>query len=396
MALKSPVAPIHGDVQDWEEWEDDDVVTPIDSGEQLLIQPPPPPIVTRTRPSTRLSAVRPSRHSSVKIKRLKSRHRQRAQNAKVGIKVITDMAALKRSNHIAHQLRSTNGQPAKFVDAAALKALEGEPSSASVGNWNWLKADKTQSPDAVTPQQSARTVDQELSPEDRPIVIGMSFPSGEMPANSISPQTATVETAQMPLQVPPALDGSHLPSRHLDGQVHRSVWSPDTPDTPYSFNSSRAASSIYSQAVMPGQIIAEKAPPVPALPESYKNTRQQKLVSMELGGNGGDAEDGVSPATLFEEDGVATLRKHLSARGLGISPDSATSRSQGWWDHVVTPIRGQDVLVLGPQKEDGLAKGRAKAEMERLSCKGEADRGAVIAGANCLPTCPYCPRTYTA
>lgn len=343
----APVVRLRGDVQDvhdWEEWEDDEVVTPIDGGEQVLIQPPPPPAATRTRASVKTSALRASRRSSAKVKRLKSRHRQRAQNAKAGIRLITDMTAFKRSNHhIAHQVRNANGQPAKFVDAAALKALEGEPSSASVGSWNWLKRDKTQSPDSATPQQSARTVDQELSPEDRPIVIGICFPSEEMGGREISPQTATVNELQTPLHVhematAPPLDGPKPSSLGVDTHVHRSVWSPDTPDTTHSFNSSRAASSVYSQATMPGVFNAEKAPPVPALPESYKKTRQQTLISLELGGTTQVDEDSVTPCTPFEEDGVSTPRIHTSGKGLGISPDSATSRSQGWWDHVVTPF----------------------------------------------------------
>ncbi|KND95373.1 tRNA N6-adenosine threonylcarbamoyltransferase, mitochondrial [Tolypocladium ophioglossoides CBS 100239] len=334
------VAHPHGAVQDWEEWEDDEVVTPVDSGERLLIQPPHPPAARRTRASARPSALRASRHSSAKVKRLKSRHRQKAQNAKAGIRLITDMTACKRSTHVAHQVRNANGQPAKFVDAAALKALEGEPSSASVGNWNWLKRDKTQSPEPATPQRSsARTVDQELSPEDRPIVIGISVPSDEMGAREISPQTATVETYQAPLHgqnkgSASPLGGRNPSSLDVDTRVHRSVWSPDTPDTIHSFKSNRVASSVYSQAAMLGVFNTKKAPPVPALPETYK----QKLISLELGGNTQDEEDSGTPCTLFEEDGVSTPQKLALGKGLGISPDSATSRSQGWWDHVVTPF----------------------------------------------------------
>ncbi|POR34847.1 tRNA N6-adenosine threonylcarbamoyltransferase, mitochondrial [Tolypocladium paradoxum] len=337
-----PVARPRGDVQGWEEWEDDEAVTPVDGGERVLIQPPPP-AATRTRGSVKSSALRASRRSSAKIKRLKSRQRQKAQNAKAGIRLITDMTAFKRNNHVAHQVRATNGQPAKFVDAAALKALEGEPSSASVGNWNWLKRDKTQSPDSATPQQSARTLDQELSPEDRPIVIGISLPSEDMVDREISPQTATVDARQAPLHgqnraAAQPLGGRNPSSLDEDAHVHRSVWSPDTPDTTHSFNSSRVASTNYSQAAMSGQLNTDKAPPVPALPETYMKTRQQKLINLELCGNTQGEDDSGSPCTLFEEDGISTPQKHTLGKGLGISPDSATSRSQGWWDHVVTPF----------------------------------------------------------
>src|SRR5687767_11649596 len=80
---------------EWEDWEDDEGITPIDTAEQVLIQGPftinnP----KRSSTSNKSFSSRVSRQSTIKIQRLKSRQRQKAQNAKAGIKLVTDMTAL--------------------------------------------------------------------------------------------------------------------------------------------------------------------------------------------------------------------------------------------------------------------------------------------------------------
>ncbi|OAQ70502.1 glycoprotease family protein [Pochonia chlamydosporia 170] len=327
------------DVDDWEEWEDDDVVTPIDAGEQVQIcQPPNIPTSTQNR-NTKSATLRASRISTAKVRRIKSRQRQKAQNAKAGIRLITDMSVFRRNNHVAHYMRSPTGRTGKFVDAAALRALEGEPSSASVGNWNWLKRSHGKTPDSATPARGDRGKNQELSPEDRPIVIGISLPSSDMEGREISPQTALINDLETPF--PPTQSDN---SRHQTGiatgtRPQKSVWSPDTPDTSCSFESNGAASSVYSQLTMPRQLPKEQTPPpVPELPPGYKKTAKEKALSLDLSKNQPDDDDSGTPCTLFEEDGASSPQRQPKPRGLGISPDSAGSRSHGWWDHVVTPF----------------------------------------------------------
>ncbi|KAH8175917.1 glycoprotease family protein [Sarocladium implicatum] len=302
---------------DWEEWEDDEPITPIDTAEQVLIQGPftinkPRRLSSSTKPLTS----RVSRQSTVKIQRLKSRQRQKAQNAKAGIKLVTDMTALRRKNHIANQMKDPDPHAGKFVDAAALKALEGEPTSASVGNWNWLKRNKNQSPaSATTPHSVAPT----LSPEDRPIVIGLSMSAAES-----SDDAAAFHHG------PSAVHSSN------GNEPKKSVWSPDTPSTASSFSPGpRPASSIYSQAT--GQTIARgEVPPVPLVPDTYRKDKNQRLISVDLGS--ADEDDSTSPHTLFEEDGVASSEHHAKGKTNAITPSSAESTSRGWWDHVVTPF----------------------------------------------------------
>ncbi|KAH7162686.1 putative HLH transcription factor [Dactylonectria estremocensis] len=333
------------DREDWEDWEDDEPITPIDAGEQVFIGAPPPPVNSTRR--SKPTGPRASRGSVIRIAR-KSRHRQRNQNAKAGISLITDMTAFGRQTRL---LRTPDGRPVKFVDAAALKALEGEPSSASVGNWGWFSKNKMSSPATASPQQLARSPDHGLSPEDRPIVIGISLPSDEMTDREVSPQTAT--TLQTPFDLQQRLDGfptpptSHpsQPLRPLQPAVvppHQSVWSPDTPtpDTASSFSPGRYTSSIYSQAPQfgSGSRPADVVPPVPTVPANFKKSPHQRLISLELGENAAEESESGTPCTLFEEDGTSSPQKQVKGKTPAVTPDSAGSKSHGWWDHVVTPF----------------------------------------------------------
>ncbi|KAF9880014.1 hypothetical protein CkaCkLH20_02825 [Colletotrichum karsti] len=328
--------------EDWEDWEDDDVVTPIMDDEEELItnkSAAPSPLRPMKSSSTRYSQ---SRYSVQKIRRLKSRQRQKAQNAKAGIKLVTDMTALRQ------QQAAQNGSPQiphpKFVDAAALRALEGEPNSASVGNWNWLKKkpwdsnNNSPASSGKSPQSATRsTRQQDLSPNDRPIVIGIALPS-DMANREISPQTAVLET---PHDLPPRYNKQPTTSPNtvtpLTPSQQRSVWSPDTPDSANSFKAPRATSSIYSQATGLGVRVAHDAPPVPSVPSTYK--QQERVVSIVLKDNEDDDDDGGSPCTLFEEDGAASnRRKSVKAKEVSKSPGSAETQTRGWWDHVTTPF----------------------------------------------------------
>ncbi|KAK2019991.1 hypothetical protein LZ32DRAFT_4596 [Colletotrichum eremochloae] len=328
---------LHNERDDWEDWEDEDIVTPImDDDEELIMDKTaaPSPLRPNNLPSTRYSQ---PRYSVQKLRRLKSRQRQKAQNAKAGIKVVTDMATLQQQR-AAQQSRNLDLHQPKFVDAAALRALEGSPNSASVGNWNWLKKKSDQS--GKSPQSAGRSsLEQDLSPNDRPIVIGIAL-SSEMASREISPHTAVLES---PRDLPPTYDNRpsvvHKPDTvtPLTPSQQRSVWSPDTPNTTSPFQSPHRSSSIYSQATGLGVRVTHDAPPVPSVPSTYK--QQERVVSVILKDNGQDDDDGDSPCTLFEEDGAASnRRKSTKAKEGAMSPDSAATQTRGWWDHITTPF----------------------------------------------------------
>lgn len=315
---------------DWEDWEDEEPTTPMTTKDDSLAGLSSPNTTPNASPSRSRDTKRAlraeqraskARQSAHKIQRPKSRKRQQAQNAKAGITVVTDMTALRRGPQHVAQLVKPNHTPidareCKFVDANALRALEGEPSSASVGNWAWLKKktgkDGKQKASKNSPVSPA-------PPSGNKIVIGISMAEEDAADRLISPQTAVVATPmdRLPANQPP------LPSR----QQMESTWSPDTEDGCSPSNYSRAASSIYSQAN--GHLAAPvDAPPVPVVP-SYFSKLKAKVSRNEV-----DDDDNFTPVTLFEEDGGKS--SPLSAVSK-VSAGPSQTRS-GWWDHVKTPF----------------------------------------------------------
>ncbi|KAK5990303.1 hypothetical protein PT974_08570 [Cladobotryum mycophilum] len=394
----STVASSQHNADDWEEWEDDDVITLIDINEPLpahrakisdketnflhvnssnastdsfhhsLTQTNNSPTASFWEPSpvdpkpqqnltvpsfapgragnrnTRHQSSRASRNHMSRIIRHRSRKGKKTVMSR--LRVITDMSKLHRPNQPPNQIRSPETRRPKFVDLAALAALEGEPTAESVGNWNWLSKSRLRSPEVLSPPQNPRSPDQQLSPEDRPIVIGISLPSDEVASHSVSPQTATVETyspvGQQSTRLVPPGPSTARSNPFSDANQPKSVWSPDTPDTASSFSSIRRTSSVYSQATMVGNGLGmtnTDVPPVPALPANYKKTQHQKFISLHVGRSGEDEDDTGTPCTLFEEDGTPTVVKSSKGKLSAITPDSANSQNDGWWDHhVVTPF----------------------------------------------------------
>ncbi|UKZ77200.1 hypothetical protein TrVFT333_004919 [Trichoderma virens FT-333] len=317
----------------------DEDVTPIDSAIQPgLLAPPPTPAYILTKPAKNPSIKLSMRRSAAKVNRPISRKPPKQRNAKLGIKLITDMTKLRRQNHIAGQTKSPARRAPKFVDAAALRALEGSPNPQSVGNWNWLKKDDADRV-ADSPLQDTRSPAEQLSPEDRPIVIGITLPSDEVTSRGIDPLTATVNNIDTPsggmrnpypFTFQTANDRTNGPA---DSHQLKSVWSPDTPETASSFSTIRYPSSVYSQAsmapVMGVGLRDTEVPPVPAVPANYKRmtAAHQRIMGTERRKNAEEEDESGTPCTLFEEDGVTPLKSALT-------PQSGP----GYWEyHVVTP-----------------------------------------------------------
>ncbi|KAI0385865.1 hypothetical protein F5Y04DRAFT_244880 [Hypomontagnella monticulosa] len=315
---------------DWEDWEDSDEEIRVisDDKDGLLIDLSDGLTRKSSRFTTNQTILRHSlRHSIQRPLRVKSKARQKAQNAKAGIKLVTDMSQFRR------QAPAT--QQAKFADAAALHALEGAPSSASIGSFSWLK----QKPGGVHGAK-ARGPSADLSPGARPIVIGIAVPSDNLSDHQVSPHTAVIDTPiDMHRFLPKSNAAVSNPTAPTPQQL-RSVWSPDTEASESPYQASRAASSIYSQPSMyGGPAIDADVPPVPALPPAIASKEKQQVVVVDLVD---DDDDVGTPCTLFEEDGSPTAtRKSAKPKATIISPESASSPSRGWWDHVTTPFLQQ-------------------------------------------------------
>ncbi|KAK7755220.1 hypothetical protein SLS62_002725 [Diatrype stigma] len=340
---------------DWEDWEDDDSDTGAHTADLLVDLSDATTAHSNKYTSATNSQGMPHRFSVQKPMRVKSKGRQKAQNAKAGIKLVTDMTKFRRSELQQQQAQLANRgghneARGKFVDTAALLALEGEPTSASVGSFSWLKRKPGNLRKDKLGKKATRHTSSDLSPAARPIVIGISVPSEDLSSHQVSPQTAVLET---PLDVEghsPRRAMKHEYGQAMTPQQQRSVWSPDTEesDSPYS---RRTASSIFSQqpSVFGGSMKATAdTPPVPTLPDRLRSRQLTGAAVAEAE----DQDDVDTPCTLFEEDGspLAT-RKSYRSRGAIVSPDSAaTSRSHGWWDHITTPFAQSNPFRLQAQE----------------------------------------------
>lgn len=319
--------------EEWEEWEDDDSpeTTIVDEGPLIDLE-------DHTGPSSK-----PERRNSLQrysvqrpVFRTKSKGRQKAKIAKAGIKLDTDVSHFRQTQKAQQDKLggriSRDAAGNRFADATALKALEGSPNSASIGSFSWLRHKSGQAR-----KKMGAGPEPDLSPDSRPIMIGLAVPSEEMSDHQVSPQTAVVETpaaVRRYNQKSAALKNSPL-ARTPEQQ--RSVWSPDTEASESPYNP-RSASSFYSQpSINGGNPGAGDAPPVPVLPATYKFKQTQPSAFTEPD----DENDADSPCTLFEEDGSspqATRNKPPKQKASAISPESACTQPSGWWDTVITPF----------------------------------------------------------
>ncbi|KAK8114420.1 hypothetical protein PG999_006489 [Apiospora kogelbergensis] len=330
------------DREDWEAWEDEEPVTDLD----------------KERGSLTNSGDNGFKGTKRQLERLKSRRRQKAQNAEAGITLVTDMSKFRRST--PRKQTSTT----RFQDSAALRALEGSPNSASIGSFAWLKpkpgSQKSNSKSAKKAANTTRGTETDLSPVARPIVIGIAVPEGEVSSHEVSPQTALVETPiDMRNYISQAASKKANNGTVMSPEQLRSVWSPDTEASESPYSGTRAASSVYSQyshfGLNPNDSNAN-VPPVPAIPATlrFKQTQPQALVDA-------DDDDTGTPCTLFEEDGSPMAgRKSFKPRNMATTPQTADTQTSGWWDHVGTPYAqsnpfrpqatGPSPLVSSPQE----------------------------------------------
>jgi hypothetical protein len=430
-----------GDDAEDEWWEEEDTVTsspPKASSDVRITQWPKPPegvgLGLSTKPLNRASTRKPvKRYSVQKPTRDKSKGRQRKQNAKAGIKVVTNFSRHQAAAPpVQMQPSRTAPQMGCFVDLAALQALNGDSNQTSTGFWKSKKGRELFGAGTTVPPVTAEASETyagtplhqasrdrsstqlrrintlapspiksngDLSPDDRPIVIGISIPSRDAQEHTLSPQTALSETTKivrsyenrtsMPPQTPTIII---TPAKEV------SCWSPDTMSAS---TDHRPASSIYSQATHHDRYYSHSnAPPVPQMPASFLEDERQRLAAQKsyFSPDSDDVttwgeEDNmdrsaaksrvVSSCTMFEEDDSPIMTR--SARSASISADSRMGkhasigtvttrpRSKGWWNYITTPFLtrsntfvNRDIEGEAPPALPNLAIAAAKAlEAER-------------------------------
>lgn len=388
----NPFAHLPDDDDDDDKWweeEESTIVTPPKPKESniRITEWPRPPLGLGVsfKPESRGHARKSpdKRYSVQKPSRDKSKGRQKKQNEKAGIRVVTNFSRHQSAGQPVQLPPSrTAPQGGCFVDLAALQALNGGFPLQSSGFWRTnKKKDQPRAPATVPslvpssknhptkaasltnvgPQQTStlepsRARD-ELSPNDRPIVIGISMPSQEAAEHTISPQTAVYETARVVGSYEHRTLMNHAPDTPtiiITPAQEVSVWSP------LEQGPIRPASSLYS--VYGRAYAAEDAPPVPRMSASVLEGERQRIAA-EKSYFSPDSDDAtawgdddltpnsrvVSSCTVFEEDESPIIVR--SARAVSVDqksnwerPASVSTvatprrRSKGWWNYITTPF----------------------------------------------------------
>jgi hypothetical protein len=389
-----------GDDAEDEWWDEEDSVTSSSpkGTSDMRITPRPKPsdgvgLGLSTKPLNRTSTRKPDKRYSVqKPTRDKSKGRQRKQNAKAGIKLVTSF-----SRHQA-TVPPVQMQPARavphmgyFVDLAALQALNGESTHTSTNFWKSKKGKEllgvantvpsltkgtsqisasrlsNQAPRDANIQPSPLKFNGDLSPDDRPIVIGLSIPSRDVEDHTFTPQTASSETTKIVRSYEhrtPTNQVPDTPTIIITPAKEVSCWSPDTMSAS---TDPRPASNIYSQENHHERHYSHSdAPPVPQMPASFLEDERQRVAAQKsyFSPDSDDIttwgeEDNmdrsalksrvVSTCTVFEEDESPILVR--AGRAVSIAAQSRADRhasvntiathrprSKGWWNYITTPF----------------------------------------------------------
>ena len=364
------------------------------------------PTLKSTQKSTRKST---KRYSVYKPTREKSRQRQKKQNAAAGIKVITNFSQhhgpppvpVTQQPSLTTEAPRNVLQPGCFVDLAALQALDNQAPSNSGGFWKSIKGmmpSKSDVPDGqeATNVNESRNLDAgeaptaepslerlgsrrgqglmppplkleaDLSPDDRPIVIGISVPSANLAHHVTSPQTAVSETGTVIQSAGPLSPESGIPETPAiivtSSQVP-STWFSSEQDNVKSKQRPRAGSSVYSRAIAYSakDLAASGAPPVPRMPPppltldkpNRKSRKSVRYSSSTVFSEDGDINSArksraVSSYTVFEEDespilalkarAISIPEGNMAIKHTSISTVADQRRSKGWWNYLTSPF----------------------------------------------------------
>lgn len=397
----NPFDTVFDDEESDDEWWEDDTPTQNSNKAQKPIRtaqwPRPPGYGTRSsKAGSRMSIRKPNnRHSVNKLVRDKSTRRQLKQNVKAGIKVVTNLSRPQASVPVQipppKPVQAPAPQQGRFVDYAALKALEGKAAHTKTGGfWKSMKGKEvTKAPDTVAAVSnhdsrpssfsinastkhnhhlapSPLDTNLDLSPCDRPIVIGLSIPSNETANHTFSPQTAVSEATRIVRSYEyrsPTAQTPETPTIIITPADGVSIWSALNQTNTSSNSRPRAASSVYSQAprLNDGAFTDENAPPVPQMPSAAREEERQRLAGLKSYFSP-DSDVGtmwedesvttksrvVSSCTIFEEDESPILVRSGRARSMSgaskstrhpsISTIGAQRQSTGWWNYITTPF----------------------------------------------------------
>ncbi|MCJ1470250.1 hypothetical protein MMC07_008895 [Pseudocyphellaria aurata] len=199
----------------------------------------------------------------------------------------------------------------------------------------------------------------ELSPSDRPIMIGISIPSAKLAEHSISPDVGLAGSS--PRQYATDRDPPMTPTIIVTpAKVERSSSDESYEQNAVSQDRRRAVSSVYSQTFQHGRGWAQTTdiPPVPSHP--FVPSKYTPPTNPFENDDKGSPSRVVSSCTIFDEDELRG-RPDSGESQLRILKRSSTDtiatrhRSQGWWNHIVSPFitRGNTMMFKASSPEVG-------------------------------------------
>jgi hypothetical protein len=363
------------DNDDYEWWDDDD--ESILSGEvakpaskSRILRPNDP--ITSSKSLTRRATKKLEKRYSVVQKpvRNKSRWLKKKLQAQAGIQLVTDFSTRPRATTTQPQHQRKESNVGKFIDLAALEAVNNEKKNKVETTPPVEPPQERTRPTNLMPTPHDPTLD--LSPMDRPIYIGFTIPTSDMPVYTTSPQTASSETAniiQSYEQRTPTLHVPETPTIIITPAMEGSAWSLIDGGNRYTGNTRTATSSFYSQASV--EQYQENAPPVPRLPAGFFQDEQKRLAAQKSCFSP-DSDDGtvwedisahtsrvVSSCTVFEEDvspvmvrkgrAISVADDFRSGRHASISTVATRRQSMGWWNYITTPFMTRSNTIVAPE-----------------------------------------------
>ncbi|EED13278.1 conserved hypothetical protein [Talaromyces stipitatus ATCC 10500] len=201
----------------------------------------------------------------------------------------------------------------------------------------------------------------ELSPSDRPIMIGLTVPYESTPRATAAATTDTIDSASSRTPATPSImitPAQENPPWNMD--VHM-----DMSTSAEMLHRPRVASSVYSQP-SPRMMYDENAPPVPAIPVLHSVTSlHDNLHSL---GTDSDVDETASKekgSSRMEDTNTKKNMKKLLHKLSVNTSDANRPDSQGWWTYLLSPLLSRSNTVSS--RRTGFSPKQGKSARSPLS-----------------------------
>ncbi|APA06126.1 hypothetical protein SS1G_01425 [Sclerotinia sclerotiorum 1980 UF-70] len=411
-----------GKDEDEDSWKDEHTSSIIPSGEPSQSKSLENITTSRIGNVIRTVSRRERKSSISKVTREKSKGRQRKLHTKLRLQIQTNFSTHHgpRPQVLSSQQSRPNGF---FVDLTTLRKLENVSAHPNGTLWTSLKNKKSKAIEYSPEKSKVNTLDSvqsktltvsplaerrgssrptnlklgdDLSPDDRPIVIGISIPSARLAHHTTTPQTSTSIASNMMGNYgheTPTGKGLSTPSIVITPAQEISVWSPYS--TASNVSRTRTLSTSYSVA-SPNDPFRDGAPPLPTMPAALAEEEKRRVAAQHSyfspdsdATTEWDEEPSstrvLSSCIIYEEDEHPIIVRSARPPTLADAPkvdnhgsmDTIAVRARsGWWNYITTPFLTRSNTLAYPEKKSPdvpedpiLAIAAAKAQESKVERK---------------------------